>query len=229
MKMQRIVKMGSRPATAGLAQLEFLRGSGKMPERRESRILIPYDDTTEFAPLSNGSQFLVCYGSAEVSFFGGTDEHPFLTDLPLKREDAEQLSEYQFYENLKPGLIKDLESRWGEKLTRRQGDIFAFPLSLPQRYHARANWRMILITHTDGDSMGRGSRTEKMSAPQAVNEFPLFGTRHKLTGALLLFPYYTSGLDTIGSGVLTAPDHAPLILQGPHIFVRSGMVGWMQE
>jgi len=215
---------GYKPKMAGLAKLEFYT-PGKStwllpkPTREGDIINIPNQGYDLVQLLPDFSQFLLIgkriAGNDDTScrcFFGGTDERPFLVEIysdsvcHCHKGDKTWLNLWrsgEFYDELKPPLIKKLESKYGNK-TKRQGDIFAFPLPV-------ASWEEALVFFGD-----IGGRT-------AVPDYPhsIFGTRHSFTGGLIYTLDEDEGDIAVGTGAIKAPDHKDLVLNEVYILAQT--------
>ncbi|MBI2011052.1 MAG: hypothetical protein HYS89_02385 [Candidatus Colwellbacteria bacterium] len=133
--------MATLPERAGLASLRFESWqsgyggmSGNDTRRAGSDITLVTTKTSVFVPLNGGVQFLFAENGEHPRevFFGGTDERPFL--VPLEPEVLEiygKRGETGFFEAIKPRRIRELEKQFGREHTKRQGDIFAFPVLAP--------------------------------------------------------------------------------------------------
>jgi hypothetical protein len=170
----------------------------------------PFDELSMYA-LRDGTQFVVRhFNDDEDAYYGGVDEVPFLVKI-----DAELLytlmdkGEAAFFEALKPDEIKFFEDEFGTDGTKRQGDVYA--VALPS-------------TYTWGD----------LPTP-AAGEHQVGETRHAIDGFWIevsehdaVVIEHVGGVHEIcgliAEGTLTAPDHAPLELRGPHLIAASGAI-----
>ena len=161
-------------------------------------------DEWEFHPLKGGEQFLLSrIHPGEGIWFGGTDERPFLVQLKLEALDHfEADGEAGFFEALKPEVIQNHEQEWGVDRTKRQGDIFAYPLPWSWWQFLRNNW------------------VEGQEVKLAETSVAAFGTRHRFTGKIANVGRQTS----IVEGILEAPDHSPLRLKGPHVLAHARFI-----
>lgn len=148
------------------------------------------------------------------TFFGGTDENPFLARLKASEfvnpitigskiyKGWKNLWENKlFYDAIKPPPIWRLEQIYGAK-TKRQGDIFAYP-------HPTQSWDAVLANFVDYE------------AEVSEKSISLFETRHTLTGK-----HISVGGIIIASGEIKAPDHTDLILDEIHILAQTK---WLEE
>lgn len=196
---------------AGTANV-YLVDCKSVPRRKGADIFLPRNPYSDFFPLKGGEQFLYTFRDIPVSrvptiYFGGTDENPFLVRLhggPL--EAYEKGGEDAFFDFLKPREIRRLEQRL-HVIAKRQGDIFAMPLPF--------DWPDVdLIT-----AVVRGYPSIQGPAEDDVSIRHLFDTRHTMDGlASTLDPSRTR---ILGQGIITAPDHAPLVLDGIHLIVQA--------
>lgn len=193
---------GQLPQRAGEAKLEFARAVG-MPTRKEDLIQLDFDPKFEFFPLKKGEQFL--FVGIGV-WFGGTDENPFL--VRLKDEVFSRFlldGEEGFYDQLKPARIKLLEKRTCT-IAKRQGDFFAFPML--------QGWKTFdIASNCIADS--------EFPGPKDCAAKKLFGTRHLLTGQAILLLHGTS---CVAEGVLKAPDHEDLVMEGVHYVSQANLL-----
>ena len=165
-------------------------------------------------PISGGKQFL--YRAGFSLFWGGLDEkNLFLNrvspDLPARLEESD--GEAQFFEAIKPPIIRLLEKVWGKRGSSRQGDI--------NIYRLPPDWR--------------GLYPLKKALP-LPRHGRILRTRHVHSG-LRLWCYagdylqwvhsgdMPSELDSsvilIASGWLRAPNHKTVRLSGPSVLARS--------
>lgn len=206
------------PQQAGKATIRWST-SEEGPRRKGSEIVLPLTETAEFLPLKKGVQFLYREEPGHRFHFGGTDENPFLAELDGTVVEAVSAigkkGEDVFYDFLKPDRVKFLEEVTGEPAPR-QGDIFAPRIGW--------GWKDIrafasvtgLLLHGDEEKKG---------------EVRVFGTRHVLKGRCLQAEVYElkwgwdrtlAGIKKItqtlfATGVLEAPDHSPIQLEGIHV------------
>lgn len=179
------------------------------------------------------------------TFFGGMDESPFITsleDVPVAAFRAQ--GEDAFFEALIPHQIKTLQRRFPDASVSRQGDVWSFklpyswdelraqvipkPKYLPvggrgRFYRAkmeRENHRMRV-----GYRMQIGQFNYLKSSPPHAR---VLGTNHSIKGpgGYVSLQTIENGLGPfhmfVAEGMLTAPDHAPQVLQGgPHLMVRT--------
>jgi len=222
----KLSEMEVLPQKAGVAILKFVDEADKnewtgrsLPVRDGVTIVFPKDPNLEFIPLVEGRQFFVVVppgrtrkNSHEPAYwFGGTEYGPFLVEMHerpyqvLRRE-----GEKGFYEELKPEIIAGLEEVFGV-FAERQGDIFAFPFA---------------------DSIAELNSIYNLFDLEArvrfsfVSEFPVFNTRHKLTGFYALWRRTATvgGHDeefAFAQGVIEAPDHPPLKLSKIHLLAQA--------
>lgn len=205
----KLFEIGELPKKAGVAKLKF-NNNGTTPEipyRRGSTIKLPGNSEVEYFSLMDGVQFLLRStdkNKKPLFWFGGTDEQPFL--VRLRQEPFLSFmnrGEEGLFNDLKPHVIKKLEKelKWS---TKRQGDIFA--IKLPYTW----------------DDLKRNSLIFSDRAVEAVEQkkINVFDTRHNLNGLISRVSFYSSKY-FIGEGVLSAPDHAPLKIEGPHLLAQT--------
>jgi hypothetical protein len=187
-----------------------------VPERFGEDIFLPPVRNAEFHLLNDGSQFLYRIPPVESSrgyrysgslYFGGTDENVFLVQLEQRLynlfiKDGED----RFYDALKPEPIKNVEEKW-KIVTKRQGDIFASPLPISWEEIEKVIYLYLF----------------KKPEVVEVEEKTIFGTRHKITGPCIenlqtktYRPSYS-----IAEGLIEAPDHTPLELEGLHLLAQT--------
>lgn len=202
------------------ASLNYKWGEINKPIRQGKTITFPTTPSSRFYPLQNGEQFLFQIGRDNGKgyvfseyWFGGVDEgEVFLTEV---RDDSGLMylkyGEKEFYNSFKPNEIKFLEKIQDTK-AERQGDMFAVPLklSIEDKFFHREKIH----------SYDSKPRLEK------VEDYRLFGTRHTLNGLIFQYTSLASGFfdsktfpyklfeaeGRIGTGVIKAPDHSPLVL-----------------
>ena len=201
------------PTTAGAAALVFLDKNDlpdRTPQLDGSRILLPDDPENEFIALQGGTQFVfLSWSPGTLFYFGGTDESPFLVEIEYWLSvTLLEKGEAAFYARLKPELITMLEELLGVQ-ARRQGDIWAMPLPITLE---KVNE---LFDHLDD----MGGTIETAAAGE---EYPLLGTSHSLVGRWLVpdIPPSIANYEIV-EGTITAEGHAPLVLDCPHIIMRS--------
>lgn len=214
------MKAGSRPNKAGLALIDWYspEGGQSVPSREGDVLHLPrYFDAELFRLQPHYNQFLYCL--RERTWFAGTDERPFLVRLG----DGSFMRFLNggpngFYHSLIPeGLVK-LAKKAGtrcqfdipERQTYvRQGDIFAYPLSLTWGEIRRAFYIL------------RGNEMETASGALEI-----FGTRHSLAFGRYLQGTHLLGRDLalVVEGTVVAPDHTSMKLETPHaLFQTSGL------
>jgi len=138
------------------------------------------------------------YWNDGQAWFGGTDEAPFLVQMnPAVYRWAEQPD--GFYGCLIPPIMLALTRKWGGNY-RRQGDIFAFPLPF--------SWQHV-------KEVGDFTRANGMPFEE-VNCEHVFGTRHILQGSWGRV-MVAGKVAIVAEGTITAPDHSPMELKGPHV------------
>ncbi|TAK89264.1 hypothetical protein EPO04_04195 [Patescibacteria group bacterium] len=223
--------MKKLPQTAGLAQLsthpsnEYAEGA----QRIKSSIILRPGKGAEFHPLLGGEQFLFFEGrrpnyQTGALYFGGTDEQPFLVSVRGQLKDVlERDGEQALFEALKPDFIKWSEEEFGHEHTRRQGDIFAYPV-LSEDGEPVCMFDAFQETFFEShpyygmQSMGESRR----------GWHSLFGTRHLLDGDIVEVvesprhdPRNTRVVRLLATGTIHAPDHAPLVLDTPHMLAQA--------
>lgn len=219
----KLKEMSSRPSKAGLAEIVYSSYRRETPHREGAMIMLPDNpDGLDFFPLKNGHQFLAAISPPPLMpgndpgtnyWFGGTDEGPFL--VQLRHEPYDVLTtkgEDAFFEALKPPVIRELEREFGVA-SRRQGDIWAVPLPF--------GWdelnRMFIVC---------GERNAGIDPwivrPHPIENHPLFGTRHRLTGqgngvTRWTMTAHNPPHSVYAEGIISAPDHSPMDLTGLHV------------
>ena len=199
----KLFELHTLPKTAGLAELE--PGKNWQPVRDGKKINIPFFPEVEFFVLKDGDQFLLRFScdNRYQYFFGGTDEQPFLVQLRDEPFFAfVRGGEQGFFEALKPPMIRELEKIY-QTTAKRQGDIFAMPIPY--------TWQEL----QDAIFVSCGRKLEIEGGPKNMGS-DVFHTRHNLKGKVIKY-----GLEheirMFGEGVLEAPDHAPVKLEGVHL------------
>jgi len=201
------------PCTFGVAELRFERLSlERRIGRRGDTIFFPPEWVqTEVYPIQDGEQFLLA--EQERTFFGGTDEQPFVVELePEHLERFRSGGETAFYSGLRPPNLVKYESLLGTKAVR-QGDIWALSFGVSWE-ELKLNW-----------DRSSGCR-QTLGVVESSTK--VFRTRHTLVGrrasrrTRVLTKTGFIGLRGItGDGVLSAPDHADLHLEGPHLLMQT--------
>jgi len=196
------------PDRAGMAQLIYK--DVPHPSRENDIITIPASNYDLYI-LENTSQFLLLQtGEKKKAWFGGTDENPFLVELA--DADYSNISLFQplwekheFYDAIKPDIIKTYEKKFGVKKTMRQGDFFLYPL--PEQ-----NWDKVLLWASTF-----GYRDNYYDCQKGSGGLPLKETRHRFWGKICT--------DIVSDGLIKAPDHKPLefkeicvLAQTKHLF-----------
>jgi hypothetical protein len=181
-------------------QMESWRGPQPLAERKDKTLVLTESKEARVFSLLKGQQFLytapdTASNSTRRLFFGGMDESPFMVELDYGFIEHLIDGERAFFESLKPAIIKSGEQVFSSK-TRRQGDFFAVKSK----------------KNMDLSSLMRAHLKQHEITFKVVEELPLKETRHMFTG---LLGRTTGGF--IAEGILKAPDHEPLLLDGPHI------------
>ncbi|MBI2054982.1 MAG: hypothetical protein HYT39_02695 [Candidatus Sungbacteria bacterium] len=180
------------PTRAGKARIEWVPYEKRLaPARQKDIITLP----------------LYPEARIDLTFFGGTDEEPFLVRLNGSVRDAfNKGGEKGFFEALRPPHIRRLENLLGKK-AKRQGDIFAFPVSSSWKEVARMS--VIL------------SNLPEFKDPDEVKDQSVFGTRHQLNGHGTRIRISEGQTHMFAEGILRAPDHADLELKGVHLLEQT--------
>lgn len=188
-------------------------------------VILPYAENFEFTPLRDGVQFL--YLANWTPWFIGTDVDGalFATSLAMQiRRIFEEGGEPAFYEALKPEAIRECETASGCEKTRRQGDIWTYPLGDDWKKIDCSRW----IRTSPPDRRARWKK-RRFDPILIEGKTAVFGTRHQLVGRWQTF--WMSSTETrpgipliVGEGTLSAPDHAPLDLKGPHLIAQTAML-----
>lgn len=209
----KLYELRTRPKVAGTANLIFGHpDQNKRPPLREGpNIFLPDDPELDFHPLENGQKILIRLvaagdGARQITYwFGGTEENPFLVRVDQVAFDAfKQSGEQGFFNALKPQIITRIEEAF-KLTTKRQGDIFAVPLPFSVQDFTRAANLFAM------DSSANFSEAAFQ---------PILGTRHILKG------FYSNArifgtVHPLGWGVVEAPDHSPLSLDGIHLLAQA--------
>ena len=198
-----------RPKEAGKAIIKY-SDSVRHPERKGKVITLPKDGSLELFKLQpDWNQFLVHQGDS--LWFGGTDENPFLVRMNPSILDAYLRSPKNFYPGIVPSLIGELEKRFPQMSYRRQGDIFAFPLPYSWEDFEKAfqicYWNSVVFHY---------------------KPIHILDTRHILTGKYLNLKREYGLLGQLASfvaeGVVKAPDHTPMKIEGPHAISQTALL-----
>lgn len=194
----------------GVAEVEF--ETSAEPVRRDNVLALPFAfSDVQMHTLLGGEQFLLT--TAGRTFFGGTDEQPFLVELrPFHRERFERDGEEAFYQGLMPARMRRYEASIGTQAVR-QGDIYALPLG--------TSWEAL-------EHYFIRSTSYRMSLDVREGTHVVDRTRHTLEGRWttrrVRLPRdrgYTSLQGFTAEGVLHAPDHDDVALDGPHLLMRT--------
>lgn len=190
-------------------------GESSTPRREENTIVLPpTEEIDAFSLIAKGKKFLLDCDAGY--FFGGKDEAPFVVQIESEAySEFRQNGEEAFFDYLKPELIKLIETVFKRK-AKRQGEIWAVPLGQLGTEQASA-----LIKAFSGGE-------EEMVEVEGF--IVVFDTGHCLTGKRYDSADYSYNDRTvaglIAEGTLTAPDHKPLELKGPHLLLLNcGMEG----
>lgn len=201
------------PTRAGKARIEWVPYEKRLaPARQKDIITLPLYPEARIVQLARGTQFLFAARTRnsyddDLTFFGGTDEEPFLVRLNGSVRDAfNKGGEKGFFEALRPPHIRRLENLLGKK-AKRQGDIFAFPVSSSWKEVARMS--VIL------------SNLPEFKDPDEVKDQSVFGTRHQLNGHGTRIRISEGQTHMFAEGILRAPDHADLELKGVHLLEQT--------
>lgn len=224
-------KLRPRPTKAGITKLVF--EDCEYPRREGDVISLPNEGWNHFFPLLGGEQFVFAdshpNGQVRSVWFGGTDEQPFLTQLttpPMRK--LQRGGERCFFASLKPRLMIQIEEALGVT-AQRQGDIWYVPIP--------ATWEQ-LIPKPRKRSLGerctalftrrKAPTVEPLDERLGIQDVDYFekgrmavwNTQHRIQGQYVSVKVF--GVETeIGEGVLTAPDHEPRELVGPHVFAQT--------
>lgn len=206
------------PKRAGKVRLRFETEWLVAPLRDGNTIMIPGGVRGKLHMLEGQGEGKFLLSTSRGFYFGGTDERPFLAQFDFEAYYAFlDGGEDSFFEALKPAIVRQAEQRFKTK-ARRQGEFFAvkFPFS----------WRELVAF---GLITGAGP----------IKSAPFFpGSNHLVTGTCAFM--YTSAFWTkfgrryarfgtekvpdyfpVVEGTVKAPDHAPLVLKGPHLMARN--------
>lgn len=188
----------NRPTHAGKAVLEF-SGEVVEPHRDGDVIVLPVNPDVELFRLQpNWNQFLI--STQHGTWFGGTDENPFLVQMETDFMGAFMNAPTKFYEMLIPGTMRRLQELFPHITCRRQGDIFAFLLP----YTWEDIRKSFEVCHAKGLKMVED------------NGMSVFGTRHLFTGNRITLNSERNLLGglvhTLAEGKVVAPDHEDITL-----------------
>lgn len=224
--------MPKLPQKAGKAAIQFTAKCGHIPDRKGALIRFPDPRISRFSemeyyPLMGGRQFVIHlpvhfrltkdeqrFSGTRTGgwlYFGGTDENPFLVQLDNSVDElisAAMKGKSAFHEAIRPLLVKKLEKLLGGK-AKRQGDIFAYPVPF--------SWDQIIAAEMIFAEYGEELNELDI---REVNNFSINDTRHLLTGK------FTDGVPGefclgFAEGVIRAPDHSPMVLEGPHVLAQT--------
>lgn len=217
-----------------MEDIKFDQKNTLRPMRSQNTITLPY--RCRVVPLHK-YQYLIASTKAlpemkevpEWVYFGGIDEGPFLVELAVRDGDDGGWTAWKylakeparFYEYIKPWRIQRLEENepyvaGKQKIkTRRQGDIWAYPLSY--------DWgdvdKFIALTNVlRDDRYGVWGVYANKVWP---NKHPasVLDTRHTLHDGTYLARH--DHHMTFVEGRLEAPDHTPMVLKGVHYIAQT--------
>ena len=194
---------------------------------KEQKITVPLALGVEIDTICNGLQILIGFNNGRC-YFGGTDNSPertpFLTEIDgRKLLTFSNKGEEEFYDSFIPKEIEFFSRHPGNhfqkqlfgtkelqkypNIIRRQGDIFAVPVPY--------EWEEIkILIKIIGECLEHDDNYE---LKQGVNNQRLFSTRHTFKGDCILM-----GRFFVGKGVISAPDHHPLVLEDRiHLVMRA--------
>jgi hypothetical protein len=216
------------PKRFGQAEVVFGgKAENDLPWREGSRITFPGRfDRLEMYSLMEGHQFLASIGRHVI--FGGTDEAPFLVLLePENLRHLTEGGEAMFYAGLKPYQMNGYEAIYGGQAVR-QGDIWALALPMSwdeiARYYFRSTrGKQLHLSH------GRTAilRTRHVLEGTWATERP--GLPYQPPGSYKYYRRHWPVRSDVVDGILEAPDHAPLGLDGPHVLVRTDAIAGVRR
>jgi len=208
------------PTQAGLAKLEYTEVSS--PTRQNETITLPKKDWGLYQLNNDFSQFLVVKGkpdtdesSVRKAWFGGTDEKPFLVELGPASDWVDIWRAGEFYEIIKPEIIKRFEKHFGTKQTVRQGDMFCYPMPIQDWGKLLCVFQAVGGLHFTRHGIKYDSKKDSKLDPYPTiidGPYSLYNTRHCFYGEIAIW-----GQHLVGKGTLKAPDHTDLTL--PNICV----------
>jgi len=222
---------GNLPSIAGLAKLKY--EDVKTPKREGDVITLPETGWGLYQLAPDFSQFLVLkditdeHTTHRKSWFGGTDEQPFLVELkssPTVGKAGRDITQdwLDVWKNgtveecLKPTLIRKFEKAYGSEKTKRQGDMFCYPM--PEQ-----DWEKLLCLINASNNGEWNWGPQKTYYP---NGTPLYDTRHILFGK---YAHYATGKSVIGKGTIKAPDHNDLVLEEIHVIIQTANLNKPKE
>lgn len=195
----------------------------KSPSLRGNDIFLPRQGN--FYPLQSGKQFLLRMRhpgyKRHAYFFGGTDESSAFLAQILSYEIWEAFKnrgERAFYLALKPAIVKHYERRFKER-ARRQGDVYA--VRIPQWELFRSAWLTIFSDSLELKPKKFGSvfGSHRLKG-ECADKFPAL-----LGQAIGGRPGHDDFQEFMfARGVISAPDHAPLVLDDVHLVAPSTLV-----
>lgn len=134
-------------------------------------------------------------------WFGGTDESPFLVQMDIAVLEAYRRG--HFYEYIVPTSMRTLTRKWGGSW-KRQGDIFAYPLSF--------SWDELKWIGNFNKAEGLQVVATSLNAGKTER---VLDTRHMLEGKWCQITLAGRSMVVV-EGVIRAPDHSDLLLENPH-------------
>lgn len=230
------MRISELPRSLGGIALSFELGREEAPvvDRAHRSIGLPMG-VMAFAVLNGGRCAVVQTGTRSHThtwFVGEDDTNPFASRLvrPVNmRALVTPEGERHFLRGLMPRCFQLYQQQYGGQ-AERQGDVWRMPLTLGKpalsRHLQPLNERGGLSTHYNAI---------------AVNDYPLQGTRHRLTGfryvrkdrtGLAEHPRLFASVVDIVIGEVTAPDHPPFkvgrttLVTVTDAFARTGGRHW---
>ncbi len=212
-----------RPEEIGGVPIVWFSPSVKKGERRFAgrygrELCLPIHKEAIFIPVGCAKGVFVD-GNTDDELrkysFCGKDGGPFHANITRTAYDALTGGGLSaFLECLVPKIIRQM-SKHGKIQGPffRQGDWFALPLPFTWEEVKQAT---VLVT-------GHGLWH------QAVHEYRLGGTRHRLSGNVAEGVALLGKICTIAEGVIRAPDHEDLVLQGPHAIAQAANLTCPEE
>lgn len=183
-----------------------------LPVRDGNTIYVPPVRADEFFELSTKKHMLFKHlcdrGTTLTLWFCGFDEAPFLTRI-TEAAFCKFLhnSEAEFFEGLKPDVIKACEQLFNVK-SGRQGDIWFCPLG-------DMTWERLLLMHKL--NTGQETLVVELDPPNS----PIFQTRHTFEGKWTSLAILGTRKAIVASGTMQAPDHKSVTFETPHVIAQS--------
>lgn len=210
-------------------------------EKKEKVILVPQKDLSNLHIINKGEHMIASYETKPRHiFFIGIDENPFVTEITKKAyEKFLRYGEIAFYSYLAPEIIQDMKRKFRQKALR-QGDMWAvkIPLANPEEWLISEYFckdlkrsgkdvcsRSIYGTnHAISGSFSMFSKADFRGVnftAGSLKELEIEKIKFTNKQIRKLNRFATHTQFYLAKGILTAPDHKPLVMDGKYVVLRS--------